>query len=177
MDRGRIADRPGRRATEEGDKLPTPHGVPQTGEQAFARKTYHVLCGLYGRRSAALPTIGFLAGEHAGVHLPIRPVRAPSRNISQRSRLRRRPIPGSSGTRPRLREPSCTSRRDILWLGATARPNAEWIARQLTEAMANPISEVCTINTSGLISGRDRVTTASNNEQSIKPVVVRIVFP
>jgi hypothetical protein len=55
--------------------------------------------------------------------------------------------------------------------------NAEWIARQLTEAMANPISEVCTINTSGLISGRDRATTASNNEQSIKPVVVRIVFP
>jgi transposase InsO family protein len=26
------------------------------------------------------------------------------------------------------------SRRDILWLGVTARPNAEWIARQLTEA-------------------------------------------
>jgi hypothetical protein len=32
-------------------------------------------------------------------------------------------------------------------------------------------------NTSGLISGRDSATTASNNEQSIKPVVVRIVFP
>jgi hypothetical protein len=26
------------------------------------------------------------------------------------------------------------SRREILWLGVTARPSAEWIARQLTEA-------------------------------------------
>ena len=25
-------------------------------------------------------------------------------------------------------------RRELLWLGVTARPNAEWIARQLTEA-------------------------------------------
>src|SRR2546429_2822653 len=26
------------------------------------------------------------------------------------------------------------SRRQLLWLGVTARPNAHWIARQLTEA-------------------------------------------
>jgi transposase InsO family protein len=26
------------------------------------------------------------------------------------------------------------SRRELLWLGATAHPSAEWIARQLTEA-------------------------------------------
>src|SRR5437773_9021583 len=26
------------------------------------------------------------------------------------------------------------SRRELLWLGVTAKPNAEWIARQLTEA-------------------------------------------
>jgi transposase InsO family protein len=28
------------------------------------------------------------------------------------------------------------SRRDILWFGVTAHPNAEWIARQITEAYA-----------------------------------------
>ena len=27
-------------------------------------------------------------------------------------------------------------RREILWVGTTAQPNAEWIARQLTEAFA-----------------------------------------
>jgi hypothetical protein len=26
------------------------------------------------------------------------------------------------------------SRRELLWLGMTAHPNAEWLARQLTEA-------------------------------------------
>jgi hypothetical protein len=26
------------------------------------------------------------------------------------------------------------SRRELVWLGVTARPNAHWIARQLTEA-------------------------------------------
>ena len=28
----------------------------------------------------------------------------------------------------------CHGRRQILWLGVTAQPSAEWIARQLTEA-------------------------------------------
>lgn len=27
------------------------------------------------------------------------------------------------------------ARRELLWLGVTAHPNAEWIARQLTEAL------------------------------------------
>jgi transposase len=28
------------------------------------------------------------------------------------------------------------SRRELLWLGVTARPSAHWIAHQLTEALA-----------------------------------------
>jgi hypothetical protein len=33
------------------------------------------------------------------------------------------------------------SRRELLWLGVTAHPNAEWLARQLTEGIRDrPVS-------------------------------------
>jgi hypothetical protein len=56
------------------------------------------------------------------------------------------------------------SRRELLWFGVTAHPNAEWLARQLTEACG--WSEP---------SRWEQLTLATVNAYAATPQVVRLV--